>query len=410
MRALASHLTVSDTYFFRERSIWDALETGILPELLRSRPNSKRRLRFWSAGCASGEEPYSLAIQLHRLLPCFQDWDVTILATDVNLRSLGCAARGEYGRWSFRETPPGAPENYFEKLDGGRFRVADCIRNCVRFSYLNLAQVGLSWPCADIAGMDLIFCRNVLMYFAPRSAVKAIAELHRCLNEGGWLVVGAAENSLIPFSEFDAVRFDGAVLYRKKGAAQPAEKALTASTPAQPAVTAVSHLDFAGGPANGKTETSRGKNQCAPLKQRPAGGNEADLPEAAPAERMARLARAYADRGQLDHALAWCDRALAVAKLDPTLHYIRATILQEQDRIEEAMASLGRTIYLNPRDVLAHFALGHIYRRKERWDEADRHFAAALAILSSFGAEDVVPNSEGVKAGELKDLLVALRG
>ena len=104
LEALAPHLTVGETYFFREGKSLNALTNQILPELIRSRRHSERRLRIWSAGCSTGEEAYTLAILLDRLLSDMKDWQVTILATDINAMSLGKASEGDYSEWSFRGT------------------------------------------------------------------------------------------------------------------------------------------------------------------------------------------------------------------------------------------------------------------------------------------------------------------
>src|ERR1700677_3592051 len=109
----ASHLTIGETYFFREKKAFDALAEHVLPELIRRRRGRNQRLRLWSAACSTGEEPYSLAILVRQLLPDWRDWSVTILATDINERSLQRAAAGIYGEWSFRESAAGVKERYF---------------------------------------------------------------------------------------------------------------------------------------------------------------------------------------------------------------------------------------------------------------------------------------------------------
>src|SRR5512138_1766052 len=112
---LARHLTIGETYFFRETSSFEQLEQRILPELIAARRGRDQRLRIWSAGCSSGEEPYSIAILLTRLLPDLREWHITILATDLNQAALAKAARGIYGDWSFRGAPPWLKQRYFTK-------------------------------------------------------------------------------------------------------------------------------------------------------------------------------------------------------------------------------------------------------------------------------------------------------
>ena len=123
LEVLASHLTVGETYFFREKKSFEALEEHILPELLRARRGAEQRLRIWSAGCCTGEEPYSVAMLLDRLIPDAEAWNVTILATDINPRFLRKAAEGVYGEWSFRDAPGWIRERYFKARRDRRFEL-----------------------------------------------------------------------------------------------------------------------------------------------------------------------------------------------------------------------------------------------------------------------------------------------
>jgi len=137
---LASHLSVGETYFFREKQSLGIFEEHILPMLLQSRRHNERRLRIWSAGCSTGEEAYSIAILLDRLIPDLKDWNVTILATDFNPKFLRKAVQGVYGEWSFRDAPVWLRERYFNKSRDGRFEIHPRIRKMVTFSYLNFAE------------------------------------------------------------------------------------------------------------------------------------------------------------------------------------------------------------------------------------------------------------------------------
>ena len=118
---LASHLTVGETYFFRERKAFEILEQAMLPGLIDARRRTGKRLRFWSAGCSTGEEPYSIAILLDQLIPDLKDWNITILATDINTAALRKADEGIYSDWSFRDAPPFFKDKYFERVNGNRY-------------------------------------------------------------------------------------------------------------------------------------------------------------------------------------------------------------------------------------------------------------------------------------------------
>lgn len=195
MDILASHLTIHETYFWREPQVFEALGEHILPEIMRTRGGCEKRLRIWSAGCATGEEPYSLAIALNRLIPDLKNWNITILATDINPGILRKAAAGVYGEWSFRNAPPWLKEKYFFCKGRGKYELMPEIRKMVTFAYLNLAENIYPSPLNNTNAMDIIFCRNVTMYFAPERTRKVGRNLFCALVDGGWLVVGASELS-----------------------------------------------------------------------------------------------------------------------------------------------------------------------------------------------------------------------
>ena len=375
---LASHLTIGETYFWREPRVFEALGERILPELIRSREKGERRLRIWSAGCATGEEPYSIAIALRRVLPDPEDWHVTILATDINPGFLRKAAAGVYGAWSFRNAPPWLKEGCFRQAADGRHALLPEIREMVTFAYLNLAQDIYPSTLNDTNAMDLVFCRNVLMYFSPERAGQVGQRLYRSLVDGGWLAVGASELSLQLFGRFAPVHFPGTILYGKDGRRSRSEVSQREGIPAQEAPARAS-----------RRETSAA---VAPAVSPPA----ATLP-----------ARALANQGRLAEALAACDEALAAEKLDPGLHYLRATILQEQGGEKEAVAALKRALYIEPDFVLAHFALGNLAHRRGSARTARRCFENALALLSARRQEDILPESEGLTAGRFTEIIRA---
>lgn len=394
---LASCLTVGETYFFRERRSFDALEQKVLPGLLQARWQGERRLRVWSAGCCTGEEPYSIAMLLDRLLPDQQDWNIMLLATDINPTFLRKAVRAEYGEWSFREAPAWLRERYFHRGSGGSYRLREPIRKRVAFSCLNLADDSYPSLTNNTNAMDLIFCRNVLMYFTPERARAVIEKLHRALVDGGWLVVSPAETSTVLFADFEAVEIDGAIFYRKGSEATPVRSA-TAVPAMTPAPRCQAELPLAPMP------------EQAVLPQEPAKqAVKSEPPALAETEKLSTRARECANLGRLDEASAWCREAIALDKLNPALHYLLATIEQEQGLNDNAAQSLLRTLYLDDHFVLAHFALGNLRRAQGRPRDAQRHFDNALAALRRYAADEVLPESDGLTAGRLGEIVASLQ-
>ena len=212
--ALISALNVSETHFFRDTGQFQALERRILPELIARRRRQQRpRLRLWSAGCSTGEEAYSLAILVTRLLPDLAGWHVVIRATDINGRSLERARRGIYGAWSLRGTPPSVLRSSFVR-HGARFEVLPGIRSMVTFTALNLAESVYPSPVTDTEGMDVILCRNVLLYFDEAGTRAVVGRLRDALSEDGCLLISQVEAGL---RVFDGLAQDdpGTAIYRR---------------------------------------------------------------------------------------------------------------------------------------------------------------------------------------------------
>jgi chemotaxis protein methyltransferase CheR len=216
---IVAHLTIGETYFFRNRPQFAALEQHVLPELLQRRA-SIRSLRFWSAACATGEEPYSLAMLLGDLLPPDAFWQASILATDINPRFLARAREGLYSEWSFRETTAEQRARFWT-AEGNRWRIQTAIRRMVVFARLNLAEPSYPAVANGTCAMDIIFCRNVMIYFDEATIRMVLARLYGALAPGGWLFVGHAEPQVGLFSQFEVHNFPNAIIYRKPLDAPP---------------------------------------------------------------------------------------------------------------------------------------------------------------------------------------------
>ncbi len=402
---LASYLTVGETYFYRDKESFDALAEHILPGLVQSRRGKEQRLRFWSAGCATGEEAYSIAIMLDSIVPDLKDWSITILATDINPHFLERAAEGVYREWSFRSVPLWVKERYFTKTKNG-FQVLPRIGRMVAFSYHNLVDDPYPALINNTSAMDIIFCRNVLMYFSRERAKEVVRRLNLCLMDDGWLVISPVEHSHAMSSLFKAVKFPGATLYKK---AKPDDvKALSAGTVIETHVlkrdNAVSQILHDIPPAPAKEEIRRPGETEQPHNNLPLLPQEDNAAASMPLQ-----ARAAADQGRLSDALQLCEKAISADKLDPSLHYLYATVLQESGRADEAAAAFKRAIYIDQDFVIAHFALGHLMHRHGRHKEAMRHFDNACSILKKYRKDDILPESEGISTGRLIEIIQTMR-
>jgi chemotaxis protein methyltransferase CheR len=426
---LASHLTVGETYFFREMNSLEILADRILPELIRSRREGDRHLRIWSVACSTGEEPYSVAILLDKLLPDINKWRVTITATDLNPSSLQKASEGVYGEWSFRRTPPWIRQEYFRKNEKeNRFEISPRIKGMVSFSYLNLATDTYPSLLNNTNAMDVILCRNVLMYFTSEQANRVIRRLNLSLVDGGWLIVSPVDSSPALSSGFVPINFPHAILYKKDG-----KQPVTMEAPALRLDTETEVLsplplgspttpepEIVSPPEKGHPFPLEAEVQLAPYEEALALYGQGNYGEAADrvlelvslneedSNALALLARVYANQGKLAEALVWCEKAVATDKWHPGLHCLLANILQEQGQIGPAAASLKRALYLDHNFVLAHFALGNLSRQQGKSKESEKHFQNALSLLRTFDQEEILPESEGLTAGRLVEIINAM--
>jgi len=418
---LASYLTVGETFFYRENKSLDALERHVFPDLVRARTNGLKHLRIWSAGCCTGEEPYTVAMMVSEC-PGFRHWNVTIIGTDINQSFLAKAEAGIYSEWSFRGAPDRIKSGFFRKTGGSTYEILPNIRKMVVFEYLNL--VGDEYPTllTHTNAMNLILCRNVLMYFRPDIIPLVVRKLQRSLLEGGWLVASPVESSLINDPELSAVPFPDAILHWKRAA--PAARAEAhrklPAVPIRPARKARRALEPGTIPrsytvadaAQRTTAYARACDRfaaaeydaCISILADPASGLTVD-PGA-----HELLARAHANAGRLPEAEAWCDRAIRADKLNPARHHLLATILTERNQLEKAAAALKKAIYIDPSFVVSHFALGNLMLRQGMRKEAGRHFANALTLLGACRSEDVLPESDGLSAGRLSEIVRSLLG
>jgi len=443
IEVLAGNLTIGESHSFLEKPAFAALGEKILPDLIRSRQSADRRLSIWSAGCGAGEEPYSIAILLKRLLPDIARWRVTIRGADINPDFLKKASEGIYSDWSFRDTPLWLKEEYFRRVGDRRYEIAPAVRKMVQFSNLNLAQEHLapdSFPSSDGDAMDVVLCRNVLKYFTPERAARAVRNLRASMARQGWLIVSASEAGSDLFSGFAAVQTDDLTLYRKMGS-DPLEQ--PRAVPGGEAMETMDDEGFRAEPsadlfadrlptpfpfsrakreppppvAPARAEFERREPVSVRYSEALAFFDQGLYPEAAailpedPAdptwtsEEAGLRARIHANLGDLEDALQWSDKSLELDKLNAALHHLHGMILQERELSEEAAISFRRALYLEPNLIMALFALGSLELRRKRLNFAQRHFASALALATRYQDSDIIPYSDGLTAGGLKSMI-----
>ncbi len=211
LEAAVEAVTTNETYLYREPNQLRAFSEEILP-VLAVENRSRRRIRVWSAGCSTGEEVYTIAILLQRS-GLFQGWSVDVFGTDIARRALAVARTGVYGPHAFR-TPEAELVRPWFRADGGKWHVKDRVRKLVSFGHLNLLDdraMGL------VGAADVVFCRNVMIYFDRAARKRVVRAFHDKLREGGYLLLGHSESLLDLTADFEIEHLRRALVYRKPG-------------------------------------------------------------------------------------------------------------------------------------------------------------------------------------------------
>jgi chemotaxis protein methyltransferase CheR len=219
-QSVIAALVVGETSFFRQPSWFSQLEQHVLSALFEtSRRTGTKRLRIWSAACATGEEPYSIAIILDRLVQHRDDWDIRILGTDINATFIEAARRARYRRWSLRELDADVRARYFHEIQPGRFELTSAIRDMVTFETHNLVDAA-SAERGRIEEWDLIICRNLLMYLSAEHRPAVAGRLAGRLATHGWLAVAPLEAEPAWFRSLARVNVPSAIFFRRDEAAR----------------------------------------------------------------------------------------------------------------------------------------------------------------------------------------------
>jgi len=212
LQNLINLMTTNETYFYREDNQLKVFQDHCLKEVLDDKRKSGRtRLKIWSAGCSSGEEPYTLCMLLRESIPDFMSWTIEILATDIDTVILKKAAEGLYQERSLRFMQPRLIQKYFTR-EGEDFMVVPVVKQMVRFLHLNLFD---SNKMRMIRSVDFIFCRNVLIYFDDISRKAVVANFYDSLNPGGFIYLGHAESITRISAAFNIKRAGGLIVHQK---------------------------------------------------------------------------------------------------------------------------------------------------------------------------------------------------
>ncbi|MFB2833892.1 CheR family methyltransferase [Aerosakkonemataceae cyanobacterium BLCC-F167] len=467
-KELVCLLTTGESYFFRDRGQFTLLRTKILPEIIAAKQqssekinNHKKSLRVWSAGCSTGEEPYSLAILIKELIPDLDNWNILVIGTDINYKAIEKAKQGIYNPWSFRLVDPHLQIDYFQQRQN-EWQIDDRIRQMVKLQQGNLLTDNFPNYNTEIHDMDLILCRNVFVYFEHQAITKVVEKFYNTLVPGGYLMTAHTELYSQDMGEFQVNILPESVIYQRRQGKQLESnnfvqsevgktdlhkryrshrsqvfKSEIAKDSEKPTVvkellhqTKSSHGELRyGESAIAKPTEIATKNIANSLNENSSSNlleeaeilfqeeaymqaiNKAEQIIACHPQHFAAyylLAQAYANLGQHNQAVYYCQKAIAIDSLAVQPYYLLAQIAEEKQDLEKAKLFFKRIIYLAPSSISAYLELAAIYDKEGNTNRAKKMLATALELLKQLPSSAIVEQQSSVTAGELVEYVKKL--
>ena len=398
---LVNEIVVGETYFFRDTGQFELLRREVFPELRR---RGGRGLLMWSAGCATGEEAYSLAIASAESAP--EGAADLVYATDVSTRSLAAARAGVYGAWSMRGVPPEMIER-IATTHGKSYVVRDRWRERVEFARGSLAGDVPPAPALASGAMDLILCRNVLIYLDPAAVRRAVAQLYSALRDGGYLLTSPSDPPLWDLAPFTTLTTSAGIVYCRREAAAwraPATIAWAAEPPVMsPPPVAMVRAERT---ARRRPRSQDPSGALAHAEAAFAAGrwHEAARSSAGLDDEMTALLhiRATANASGTLEAEAVCAAAASRYPTSAALHHLHALLLLELDRLDDAALAERRVLFLDSTVAVGHLALATIARRAGDLGLARRSYRNARDLLRAAPDDAPVTLADGQPARALR--------
>lgn len=425
LRELLNRLTINHTYFFRNEQQFEALKKEVLPEIFERKARAavpgaeKPKLKVWSAGCSTGEEAYSIAMIVDDMIGGDPSWDVQIIATDASTGALEKAHRGAYSKNSVKSVTAPYMRKYFTEkvVHGGRteYMLSDDIKKMVSFVFHNLIED--DFP----AGFDVIFCRNVVIYFEMDTTVRIMDKFYKSLEDGGYLFAGYSESLYFMQDKFRMVTAEDAIYYRKISEARREEPAARRGRDAPPKEKTISELLDELSRAELSADIKAESGAALP----PTKKIEDILVEALKSFHMKEYGRAllyvndvldinanlvdpyylaaeiYVNQGRFDEAKKMLSSAIRINPLFAPAHYLFGCVFMEEGTLDKAKESLRKAVYIDKDFSIARFYLAHVYKSEGRPAEAIREYRNTIKLLSNSKADDILPYGGGFNVATL---------
>ncbi|MFQ5680459.1 MAG: CheR family methyltransferase [Candidatus Omnitrophota bacterium] len=423
-------ITIGETYFFRNSPHFDTLMNMVIPEIITKKTQRMNRsIRVWSAGCSRGDEPYSIAIAFMETLPYYQDWDISILATDINRKILSLARQAVYGKKDIGHMPGDYLHKYFTGTNSGAFTLKDEVKKMVRFDYCNLSRDPFIGE--GMQNLDIIFCRNVIIYFDLGTTRRVIDGFYNCLNDDGYLFLGHAETLWQISDKFKAMDFSRTFVYKRLLHSQEKEEKDIKPFVAVPEIKLEDIAPIRQGilcsatPDAGKEEVVFPKRpDSEELLASSDSSRKLSAPHPGDIDKLYKQGAGLFKEKRYNEALDVFNKIISADSNNIRAYFARATILANQAKYGRAVDTLKKiietdnlyleayyllgvlayktadiknaedlfrkVIYIDPNVVLAYFNLGNIYLYQRKFRRAIREFNNALDLLARRPMEETI--------------------
>ncbi len=416
LRELLDLITIGETYFFRNKAQFEVLQKYVLPEIVQRKKNAdSKSIRVWSAGCSGGDEAYSIAIAILESVPSVDEWNISILGTDINRNALSRAKKGVYGERDINQLPKAYLDKFFES-QGSTYLVKNRVKELVQFEYHNLASD--PYIHDQMKEIDILFCRNVIIYFDGQTTQRVINNFNNCLALHGYLFLGHTETLWQITNNFERVEFPQAFIYQKRLSSDQIGALPFVVMPEVPSYDFnSSNSKFTGGGVFSKGQIAWGQEDLGPWGKKEALNCQValspDLEEmdskhhrkafdtfsSTPSldaqdkiDVQAYLARAtlLANEARYQEAAELLIKVIGVDPLHIEAYYLLGTLYCKKNEFKEAEAQFRKVIYLDPHSILAYYNLGHIYLSQKKLTEAVREFENAIRLIEKRSKDDPI--------------------
>ncbi len=394
-KELLSLITINETYFFRNPSHFKFLKEYILTPLISERALYGKGIKIWSAGCSTGEEPYSMAITILEVFGFYKNLNIEILATDVSLKALDKAKKGIYSLHSLKLIDEKIKNKYFVPVDKNRFKLKDKVKEIVKFEYFNLIKE--PYPLIEMGGWDIIFCRNVTIYFKIESIIRVIHNFYNSLKNDGYFFIGYAETLQQISSEFLPFKWNDIFIYKKEMRDLSLEEKDVNEKETGITEKKIERKSF------NKAILSRGlyskamkffeQKDFSQALRKVREVLEID-PQMAEAHFLA--GKIHADSHRFVEAVESCQWAIQLVPLFLAAHFFLGVVYDKMGQPQEAINEFRKVIYIDGDFGLAYFNIARIYQLQGEDEKSLKEYTNAIKIFQKSSSEKALEFSEEI--------------